>query len=465
MIPVVTPEHMGEIDRAAPEGFEVLVGRAATAVRRAAIQLMGGTYGRRVAVVAGPGNNGEDGRVAAQQLRARGVRVEVIDALDPVERITGLDLVIDAAFGTGFRGRYEFPAVDAPVLAVDIPSGVSGLTGVADGAPPTAVATVCFAALKPGLLLADGPAHAGDVTVVDIGLDVSSARAALVEDADVTHWVPRRAPDAHKWRHAVWIVAGSPGMSGAAHLASTAAMRAGAGYVRLSVPGDPDPSAPLEAVTTEVPDDWADEVSHDAHRFAAVLVGPGLGRSERAGAELRSVLGRVSSPVVLDGDGLSLLGADVAAVLAERAAPTVLTPHDGEFVALTGHQPGVDRLGAARDLASSTGAVVLLKGPTTVVAAPDGHVLLSRTGDQRLATAGTGDVLSGIVAAHLALGADPLHAAAAAAHVHGRAAELGPRDGLVASDLPELLTASRAASIDGSAAQAGAVDGPSVRRA
>ncbi len=440
MIPVVTPEHMGEIDRAAPEGFEVLVGRAAAAVRRAAVELLGGTYGRRVAVLAGPGNNGEDGRVAAAQLRARGVRVDVLDALEPPERVDGVDLVIDAAFGTGFRGSYEFPDVDAPVLSVDIPSGVSGLTGVADGVPPRAAATVCFAALKPGLLLADGPGHTGRVTVVDIGLDVSSARAGLVEDADVVGWVPRRAVDAHKWRHAVWIVAGSRGMSGAAHLAADAALRAGAGYVRLSVPGDPDPSAPLEAVTTELPTDWADTVADGAGRFAALLLGPGLGRSDDTATQLRAVLARLDAPVVLDGDALTLLGADVVEVVADRSAPTVLTPHDGEFDRLTGAAPPEDRLEAARSLATSTGAVVLLKGPTTVVADPAGDVLLTRTGDQRLATAGTGDVLSGIVLAHLALGADPLRAAAAAAHVHGRAAELGPGDGLVASDLPSLVT-------------------------
>lgn len=448
MIPVVTPEHMGEIDRAAPEGFDVLVGRAASAVRRAAVDLLGGTYGRRVVVLAGPGNNGEDGRVAAAQLRARGVRVRVVDALEAPGRVDGADLVIDAAFGTGFRGSYEFPGVDAPVLSVDIPSGVSGLTGTADGSPPHAAATVCFAALKPGLLLADGPVHAGAVRVVDIGLDVTSARAALVEDADVVAWVPRRAADAHKWHHAAWVVAGSPGMSGAAHLAAAATMRAGAGYVRLSVPGDPDPPAPLEAVTTELSADWADTVAGDADRFAAMLLGPGLGRSDDAAVQLRAVLSRIGAPVVLDGDALSLLGTDAADVLAARPGPTVLTPHDGEYERLTGSAPDPDRLEATRSLAAATGAVVLLKGPTTVVADPDGEVLLSRTGDQRLATAGTGDVLSGIVVAHLALGADPLRAAAAAAHLHGRAAELGPGDGLVASDLPWLVTRWWAGAVD-----------------
>ena len=198
MIPVLTPEEMGAVDREAPEPVEVLVRRAAGAVARAAVQLMGGTYGRRVVVVAGPGNNGWDGRVAAELLAARGVRCAVLDALDPPDRLPDADLVVDAAFGTGFRDRYELPPGDgAPILAVDIPSGVHGLTGVASGAPGKALATVTFAALKPGLLLGDGPAHAGLVQVADIGLDVGRATVHLVEDADVAAWIPGRRADAH----------------------------------------------------------------------------------------------------------------------------------------------------------------------------------------------------------------------------------------------------------------------------
>jgi NAD(P)H-hydrate repair Nnr-like enzyme with NAD(P)H-hydrate epimerase domain len=170
VIPILTPAEMGEVDRAAPEPVELLVGRAAGAVARAALELLDGAYGRRVVVVAGPGNNGWDGRVAGELLAARGVVVRVVDALDAPELLPPSDLVIDAAFGTGFRGSYEFPDPDgAPVLAVDIPSGVSGLTGEVSGRPAHAVATVTFAALKPGLLLGQGPAHCGHVDVADIG--------------------------------------------------------------------------------------------------------------------------------------------------------------------------------------------------------------------------------------------------------------------------------------------------------
>lgn len=442
MIPVLTPAEMGEVDRGAPEPVEVLVRRAAGAVARAATGLLGSTYGRRVVVVAGPGNNGWDGRVAGELLAAAGAVVHVIDALDAPPVLPAADLVIDAAFGTGFRGSYEFPDTDgAPVLAVDIPSGLSGSTGIASGTPARAVATVTFAALKPGLVLADGPAHCGTVTVADIGLEVDApASMHFVERSDPLVWVPDRGVGDHKWRHAVWCVAGSPGMSGAARLCASAALRGGAGYVRLSTPGDPAPSAPLEAVVHALPSaDWADEVVGGAGRFAAVAVGPGLGRDPSTVAQVRAAVAQLEVPVVVDGDGLVALGAEVARLVPGRRAPTVLTPHDGEFAALTGAPPGEDRVAAARSLAHRSGAVVLLKGPTTVVAAPEGRVLLVRAGDQRLATAGTGDVLTGLVAAHLALGATPLEGAAAAAQVHGDAALLGARRGLVAADLVDLV--------------------------
>ncbi len=441
MIPVLTPEQMSAVDRSAPEPVEVLVQRAGGAVVRAALDLLGGTYGRRVVVVAGPGNNGWDGRIAADLLAARGVRVGVVDALEAPAVLAPSDLVIDAAFGTGFRGEYTFPDTDgAPVLAVDIPSGVSGLDGTRSGRPAHAVATVTFAALKPGLVMADGPDHCGHVDLADIGLDVSSASIHLVADEDVVAWVPGRAADDHKWRHAVWLIAGSPDMPGAARLAAMAALRGGAGYLRLSSPGVARPGAPVEAVSHPVAEEgWSSEVLADTARFAALAIGPGLGRADTTAAEVRGLVAAADRPLVVDGDALGLLGTEAGPIVAERPSPTVLTPHDGEYARLSGHAPGPDRIGAARELAVDTGATVLLKGPTTVVADPAGDCLLVRAGDERLATAGTGDVLTGLVAAHLALGVAPLQAAAAAAHLHGRAAQLGPLRGLVASDLADLV--------------------------
>jgi len=447
VIPVLTPAEMAAVDAAAPEPVDELIERAGAAVAREALRLLGGGYGRRIVVLAGKGNNGADGRSAARRLRRRGARVEVVDALDAPEALPAADLVIDAAFGTGFRGEYRAPLVPdgTPVLAVDIPSGVSGLTGEAAERVLAADRTVTFAALKPGLLLEPGRSLAGSVALADIGLDVSSATVHLVEAADVARTLPERPATAHKWSSAVMVVAGSPGMTGAAHLTAAAAQRAGAGMVRLATPGlDDDPRRPTEAVGLRLPDDgWVEAVSRELHRFRALVVGPGLGTSLATRGGVRLLLG--SSPVaaVVDGDALTAVGRDLA-VVRDRVAATVLTPHDAEFARLAGQAPGPDRVAAARHLAADAGAVVLLKGPTTVVARPDGAVRIVATGDQRLATAGTGDVLSGVIGALIAQGVPSFDAAAAGAWLHGRAAALGPARGLVASDLLDLLPAALA---------------------
>ena len=467
VIPLVTPEEMAAIDAAAPEPVEVLIERAGAAVARAALELLGGAYGRRVVVVAGKGNNGADGRSAATRLARRGVRVTVIDTAGAPERLPPCDLVIDAAFGTGFRGGWVAPRAPdgAQVLAVDIPSGISGLTGEASGNPLAADRTVTFAALKPGLVLGDGPALAGKVTVADIGLDCSTARAHLVEATDVACWLPDRPREAHKWQSAVWLVAGSPGMTGAAHLATRAAQRAGAGYVRLSTPGlADDPRLPTEAVGVPLPGKrWDREVLAGLDRFAALAVGPGLGREEPTAEAVRALVAEATVPMVVDGDGLSALadagmsvvdgdrldtptgshepgpGGAAAKVLTRRAGPLVLTPHDGEFARLGGDVGDPDRIATTRAMAAAFGCVVLRKGPTTVVAGADGRVLVCTAGDARLASAGTGDVLTGIIAALLAQGLTPIRAAAAGAVLHGRAGDLAWPRGLVAGDLVEHL--------------------------
>ena len=447
MIPIVTPEEMAAVDRAAPEPVDVLIGRAAGAVAREALDLLGGAYGRRVVVLAGKGNNGNDGRVAARLLERRGVRTRVVEVADTAglgamaDVGPGCDLLIDAAFGTGFRGTWEPPSPGAtPVLAVDIPSGIDGLAGQACGRPWHAVRTVTFAALKPGLVQGDGPAHCGEVVVADIGLDTSSARAHLVESADVAVLVPARDPSAHKWRNAVWVVAGSPGMPGAGWLCATAAMRGGSGYVRSSSPGLDVAVAPREAVSTPLPGTgWGAEVAAGAGRFGAVVVGPGLGRADGLRAELADLVADLGVPVLLDGDALAVLGGEPVG----HRGPLVLTPHDGEYASLMGEPPGADRLAAARAAAQRYDAVVLLKGPTTAVARPDGTVLVARSGDERLATAGSGDVLSGLIGAHLALGAGPAAAAAAAAHLHGLAGRMAGGHGVVAEDIAAALGPAR----------------------
>jgi NAD(P)H-hydrate epimerase len=445
VIPVVTPEEMVLIDRAAAEPVEVLIGRAGGAVARAALDMLGGAYGRRVIVVVGKGNNGNDGREAARRLRARGVAVTLVDAAGAPEVLPPADLVIDAAYGTGFRGEYNPPLPrdpDTPVLAVDIPSGVSGLTGAIGGNPLSADRTVTFAALKPGLLLEPGASLCGRIDVADIGLDTSTARTHLVEAADIAEWLPTDPPTAHKWQRAVWIIGGSPGMTGAIALAARGALRTGAGYVRLSTPGgDLGQHAPVEAVGVPLPAGrWAEPVLAEQGRFGAIVVGNGLGLDAGHASELRLLAAAAVVPTVIDADGLTLLGRNAASVVQPH---TILTPHDGEFARLAGCAPGEDRLDAVRRLAAELGCVVLLKGPLTTVAEPGGDVLLTNTGDSRLATAGTGDVLAGVIGALCARGVPPFEAAAAGAFIHGLAGALGWRHGLVAGDvadhLPEAL--------------------------
>ncbi|MFV0317370.1 MAG: NAD(P)H-hydrate dehydratase [Microthrixaceae bacterium] len=457
MIPVVTPAEMAAIDASAPEPTDVLIRRAAHAVRREALDLLGGSYGRRVLVVAGKGNNGNDGRVAAELLEQRGVRVRVVGATEVAsagasftEETDRFDLLVDAAYGTGFRGTWEPPPLgDVQVLAVDIPSGIDGLNGTASGSPWRARRTVSFAALKPGLLQGDGPDYAGEVVLADIGLDVGGASAHLVTDSDVLEWVPRRGPSDHKWSHALWVVGGSPGMSGAPRLCARGAMRGGAGYVRVSSPGVEHPEGPLESVGVALAaTGWGAMVASEASRFAAMVVGPGIGRDPGLAPQ---ILATASSgvPVVVDADALVVLGSEpIGARISAAGTPgggrrVVLTPHDREYEALMGRAPGTDRLAAAREAASHHRCVVLLKGPTTVVAAPEGEAFVVRSGDQRLATAGTGDVLSGLIGAHLAARARPLHAAAAAAHLLGVAARLAGEHGVVAGDVAEQLGAAR----------------------
>jgi NAD(P)H-hydrate epimerase len=297
-----------------------------------------------------------------------------------------------------------------------------------------------------------GRSRAGDVVVADIGIDVDGFDRAVPGVDDVGAWLPARAPDAHKWQSGVRVVGGSQGMTGAPMLVSRAAMRAGAGIVWCALPGADAARAASggEVITRALPADRdgvlardaAETLLADVGRFAALAVGPGLGGvgNPDVAHVVRALVAEARPPLVLDADGLNALAGDLTPLQSRRTlgAPVVLTPHAGEYQRLTGAPVGGDRLGAARELARRSGAVVLLKGPGTVVADSSGAVLLNPTGDPALATAGSGDVLSGIVAGFLARGMDAFHAAAAAAWVHGRTADLlvaadGP--GLVAGDL------------------------------
>jgi ADP-dependent NAD(P)H-hydrate dehydratase / NAD(P)H-hydrate epimerase len=449
---VLTRDEMRAADAAAlaTVSHETLVDRAGTAAAHAALRLLGGAYGRRVVVVAGKGSNGADGRVAAAYLSSRGARVRVVEAasIGGGDALPPCDLVIDAAYGTGFRGSYDAPGVPsgAAVLAIDIPSGVDADSGDAPGAAVQADRTVTFAALKPGLLQGRGAVCSGTVEMADIGIEFPTPQALLVEDADVA-LVPARPRQVNKWTTAVGVAAGSPGMEGSAILCTRGAMAAGAGMIRLGSPGSPAAAWPTEVVRMHLPaEGWAGAFVEASAKCKAVVLGPGLGTGEATADEIRAVIGAVPVPLVIDADALTALGSTAAAriLIDKRSAPSILTPHDGEYARLYGSAPTDDRLASARALARATGAVVLLKGPLTAVASPDGavgapDVLLAQAGGPALATAGSGDVLSGVIGAFCARGLPALEAAAVAAHVHGRAASLGPAQGLVAGDLPELV--------------------------
>jgi NAD(P)H-hydrate epimerase len=464
---VLTPAEMAEADRQAIAGgtpVEVLMERAGRAVARAVRRECGGIYGARVVIVCGKGNNGGDGLVAARVLRGWGARVHVFElerGVDPAALTVALgraDVVVDAMFGTGFRGELEGDAAavadtarafDRVVrIAVDIPSGVDGRTGAASGPVLPADLTVCFAALKPGLCFEPGRALAGAVEVVDIGIDVPPPKldgVGVTEGRDVVACIPRRTIDAHKWSvGGLFVVGGSSGMTGAPLMVSHAAMRAGAGIVWCGVPGHDAAAAGSgsEVITKALPatDDGAldqaaaDVVLDGLSRFGACVIGPGLGTAPMTASAVRRLVSDAPVPLLLDADGLNALAGDLELVH-DRSAPTVLTPHEGEYQRLTGHGVGADRIAAARELAEQSGAVVLLKGPTTVTVGPDGRVALNLTGGSWLATAGTGDVLSGIVGGLLAQGVEPFAAAAAGAWLHGRAADVAGHTGLVAGDL------------------------------
>jgi NAD(P)H-hydrate epimerase len=427
---------------------EIFIRRAGYCVAVAAKQMMGGTYGRRVCVIVGKGHNGDDGRVAASWLSQWGAQIRYIDAhdagavfIDP----RSADLVIDAAYGIGFHATWSPPIVmDVPVLAVDIPSGLDATTGTIAGGVLVADRTVTFAAVKTGMLFGDGPSVCGEIDVVDVGIDPpADLHTHLVESFDIAHWIPVRDRGAHKWHHSVRVVAGSPGMAGAASLVSASAMRAGAGIVHLSWRGDKDSvQPPTEVVGHVLPhEQWARYIASDIHRFTCLVLGPGLGRGDDVGVEVRAVLRECDVPTVVDGDGL-VAAVDPSgghSVFLGRTAPTVLTPHDGEFAMLGGDVHNLDRIAATCELATKTQCVVVRKGPTTIVSSPVGDVFLSTSGDERLATAGSGDVLAGVIGACIARGLDPFLAAAAGAHIHGLAGSSCAQEGVIARDVVSVL--------------------------
>jgi ADP-dependent NAD(P)H-hydrate dehydratase / NAD(P)H-hydrate epimerase len=398
-----------------------------------------------ITVVCGSGNNGGDGRVAADVLRKADRDVRIVDAKPEGEEkdLGSPGLIVDALFGTGFSGEprpgaarliEQINAAGVDVVAVDIPSGVDASTGEVAGAVVRAAATVTFHREKVGHLVAPGSFHCGDVELVDIGLE-DGETAHLKVTPEILDEVPLRAPSDTKYTAgSVLVVGGSPGLTGAACLAARAAFRADAGYVAVAAPRESLPV--LETQLLEAVKRPLEEIWEAVERARALALGPGLGRSDERRALVQRLLAETDLPAVVDADALFELGPF------ERSAPTVLTPHSGELARLLDVEASwVDahRLQAAHRAVERFGCVVLLKGEGTIVAAPAERTLVC-PGFPSLATAGTGDVLTGVIGAFLAKGMDARLAAAAGATAHAEAAAEAPqRAGLVASDVIEML--------------------------
>jgi hydroxyethylthiazole kinase-like uncharacterized protein yjeF len=437
LAPLYTADEM----RAAEQGHDVdaMMERAGRAVADAVLRRY--PEARRIAAVCGKGANGGDGRIALRVLAATGRETS--------EELDDADVVVDALFGTGFHGEPRddaarqigrINAADAAIVAVDLPSGVDASTGEVAGAVVDADLTVTMHGPKVGLAVAPGRFHAGEVEIADIGLEPAETEHRLVT-MEILRLVPRKgAQDSKYTAGAVLVVGGSPGTTGAVCLAAEAAFRADAGYVAVATPAASLPVVEtrlLEAV--KAPLERVDEL---AERASALAVGPGLGRGEEERALVRRLLAELDLPAVVDADALFELEPGA------WPGPRVLTPHTGELGRLLGEESDwVDahRLEAVRRATEKYNCVILLKGADTLVAAPGEGVLVSAAGTPALATAGTGDVLTGVVAAFLAKGMDARLAAAAGAFAHGRASQLAPHQvGLVASDvitaLPQALS-------------------------
>jgi ADP-dependent NAD(P)H-hydrate dehydratase / NAD(P)H-hydrate epimerase len=496
--PLFDATRMREIDRWAIEDRGVpsldLMERAGAGLARSTIDV---APEGDVVVVCGKGNNGGDGLVAARVLRQQGREVTVVCAVAPeqlqgdartnLERLPGAPpqllqdaglpaqaaVIVDAVLGTGFSGEARgealaaieaIEAADALIVAADVPSGVDASTGVVSGRAVSADVTTTFHAAKPGLWINPGKAHAGEVRVIEIGVppqppveaDIGLIRRAVLER------IPRRQPGWTKFTSGhVLIAGGSRGLTGAPCLVGEAAMRAGAGYVTACIPGSLSlvfETRLLEVMTRALPDDDGSLTSDGAQqvlevaqrRGGSLVVGPGLGREAGAVAFARELAAAAAVPLVLDADGLNA-HAQAFEALAERQAPTVLTPHAGELGRLLGIESAAieqERLRYVREAAAATRAVVVLKGDDTLVAAPDGVVAVNTVASAALATAGTGDVLSGVIGALLARKRDPFIAACAGVHLHGlagrRAASQHGVDGVIASDVIAALPRVRA---------------------
>jgi hydroxyethylthiazole kinase-like uncharacterized protein yjeF len=499
-VELLLPSEMAAVDRLAGENGQPgagLMERAGQAVAQAAARLIGEHLPRaRVAILCGPGNNGGDGFVAARLLAQRGLEVSVGllgdrqalkgDAARAASRWDGpvvalaafafddADVVVDALFGAGLSRDIEGIAKAAilrlnawaktegkPVLAVDVPSGVDGATGAVHGVAVDASACITFFRLKPGHFLLPGRLHRGSLSLADIGLDphlltTINPQAALNAPALWASRMPIPSIAGHKYQrgHAI-VVSGPIAQTGAARLAARGALRAGAGLVTIATPlaALAVHAGALNAIMTRVcdsPDDLEDMLTD--RRKNAVVLGPGLGVGQRTREFAMAVLAGIDMDtdeeepprtIVFDADALASFAKEpetLFSAIKDSPHGVVLTPHDGEFAKLFGAliDKSASKLDRARNAAAMSGAVVVLKGPDTVVADPDGRASIAASEAPWLATAGSGDVLAGMIGGLLAQAMPPFEAASAAVWMHADAAHrFGP--GLISEDIPEML--------------------------
>ena len=498
-----------DIDRIAVEKYGIsglqLMENAGRGVAGIALSELGGAAtGARAAIFAGKGNNGGDGYVAARHLHNAGIavtvyalcrceelrgdaalnaaswrkmngRVEELLSIEAVkaagESIEKSAIVIDAIFGTGLSDEVTGVHGEAirlinrlakKIISIDIPSGIHATTGAVLGEAVMAHLTATMAMPKLGLLLFPGRAHAGRVEVVDIGVPMEaiedpSIKWNLLGPSDMSGILKPRKPESHKSSHGhLLILAGSPGLTGAAYMSGAAALRAGAGLVTVGVPEslhDIMEVKTTEVMTVSLPETPGrrlgtasyEEIRRAAANKTALVIGPGAGTSEELMKLIGLILQDIRIPVVIDADGLNSFAPRIASLKGLKAQ-VVLTPHPGEMSRLLNtkiQEIQADRVGAAEKLVELTGATVVLKGAYTVIACPDGQVYLNPTGNPGLATAGTGDILAGMLGAFLAQGYSAFEASAAAVYLHGLAGDEAKKKsgelGMIATDLLEYI--------------------------
>ena len=501
---VVTTQQMREIDRVTIEEIGIpgldLMERAGQGVVKAIEGTLIDIENSRVAIFCGKGNNGGDGFVVARLLARKGtdvetyvlgrksevkgdakvnleralnlgLRVREVESLDQIVHPLTADLLVDAIFGTGIKGAVSgFPAEvidlinrsEGVVVAVDTPSGLNTDTGMVEGPCVRAEVTATMGLPKVGLLLYPGKAHVGKLETVDIGvppevIDQAGISIELIEQDDIARIVPRRAPHAHKGDCGrVAIVAGSVGLTGAAALACQAALRSGAGMAVLGIPKSLNDV--MEVKLTETMTKPLSETDDRSLSLAAeqeidklldwadiLAIGPGLSQNKETQELVRKVIQKVKKPTVIDADGLNALAGHVNS-FKKGKVPLILTPHAGELsrlIDLPLSDIELRRIDVARQSAEDLNVVLVLKGAPTVVAEPAGSVYINSSGNAGMATAGSGDVLTGLIAAMLAQGLTGIDAARAGVYLHGLAGDLVAKEkglwGVLAGDIAEAV--------------------------